>query len=357
MTAAAYGLDGVRFAYPRSQTARPAFSLDLESLCIEPGETLALVGPNGSGKTTLLMIFAFLNAPDRGHVSFFGENPWADHESTLRARREVVFVTHHPYLFKGTVSDNMAFGLKVRGLPKEEWAGRIRESLALVELEGWEPRPTSGLSAGQIQRVALARALALRTKVLLLDEPTANIEAGLALRIEAVISEISRTRGTTVVFSTHNFSQASRLADDVLYLSEGKRVRFSHENCFSGMAETDGRRSWIEPRPGERIVFPGARTGHVMCVIDPSSIRLFAAGDSQAASGPNVFSGRVTRLEVTESDRALVRVGGGLTFRVELPLAEVEERGIFLSRPVLIKFAPEAVELVESAPQGNSHHD
>jgi tungstate transport system ATP-binding protein len=352
MSNPAYSLEGVRYAYPRIRTG---FALELETLRVDAGDVMALVGPNGAGKTTLLMLLAFLIRSTRGRAEFFGKNPWADDVRNLLARRDAVLVTHHPYLFKGTVFDNVAFGLKVRGLPEAEQRDRARRALALVELEGWEAKPASGLSAGQAQRVALARAMALRPRALLLDEPTANIEAGLGLRIEAVIREISGETGATVVFSSHNFSQASRLADEILYLSEGKRVRFSHENCFSGTAGSDGRRSWIEPRPETRIVFPGAVSGHITCVINPVDIELSSADDPGAGDGPNVFRGRVTRLETTEVDLALVRVSGDLTFKVTLPLREVEARGISLSRPVLIKFKPEAVEIIGSEPPEKHH--
>jgi len=352
MRQVAYALRDIRYVYPNSPGA---FALDLAALRVESGDILALVGPNGAGKTTLLMMLAFLLRPALGGLEFFGENPWADARRALLARRESVLVTHHPYLFKGTVFDNIAFGLKVRGIPEAEWRGRARRALDLVELGGWDAKTTGGLSAGQAQRVALARAIALEPRALLLDEPTANIEAGLALRIEAAIREISRETGATVVFSSHNFSQASRLADGILYLSEGRRVPFSHENCFSGTAESDGRQGWIEPRPGTRIVFPGRVSGHVTCVINPADIELFGADDPRAAAaGPNVFGGRVTRLETTEAESALVRVSGNLTFRVTLPLREVESRGISLSRPVLIRFKPEAVEIIGSEPPGKT---
>jgi tungstate transport system ATP-binding protein len=354
MTETAYVLDGIRYAYPGS--ASP-FCLELDSLRIGAGDMLALVGPNGAGKTTLLLVLALLVRPTRGGLSFFGENPWSGDDRVLRARRSTVLLTHHPYLFKGTVYDNVAFGLKVRGIPEKEWRARIGQALSLVELSGLEKKSAGGLSAGQAQRVALARALALKPRVLLLDEPTANIEAGLAIRVEAIVREIGHESGATVVFSTHNFSQASRLGDEVLYLSDGKRVPFSHENCFSGTVQTDGRQSWIEPRPGIRIVFKGMRKGHVTCVINPEKIRLFAADGSVAGEGPNVFRGRVTRLELTEADRALVRVSGGLTFRVTVPLPEVEAQSVSLSRPVLIRFEPEAVELIgtEPEPSENTH--
>ncbi len=342
---AAYLLEDIRFSYP---DGRGGFTFELDSLRIDSGSVLALVGPNGAGKTTLLMLLGLLARPREGRVLFFGRDAWgpsaAEHPLI---RRVSVFVTHHPYLFKGTVGDNLAFGLKVRDVPEAEWPLRMAEALALVELQGWERRPAAGLSAGQAQRVALARALAVRPKVLLLDEPTANLEAGLSLRIEAVIGETIRERGTTVVFSTHNTSQASRLAGSILYLSEGRTVPFSHENCYSGTAATDGVRSWIEPRPGIRIFFPGERRGHVTCVINPARI-LIEPGEGRAAGegGTNVFPGKVSRLEMTENGRVLARIAGDLTFRAVLTLAEAEEKRIALSRPVLVRFEPRDVELI-----------
>jgi tungstate transport system ATP-binding protein len=345
MSAPVYRLQSVGYAY---LAAPSAFSLELDSLEVDPGQILALVGPNGAGKTTLLMLLAFLLRPVGGRLIFQGRDPWATDEGAALARRDAVLLAHHPYLFKGTIADNVAFGLKLRKLPEAETAARVADALALVELDGRGRQPVSGLSAGQAQRVAIARALALRPRVLLLDEPTANLDAALGLRMEAVLREIGREWGTTVVFSTHNFSQASRLADSILYLSEGRRVEFSHENCFSGTASTDGRMSWIEPKPGVRIIFPGEAKGHVTCVIDPAAIRVVAAGAGPAAvpAGPNVFRGRVTRMETTDAGTALLRVSGDLVFRASLPVPEVEAGRISLSREVLLTFEPGSVRIV-----------
>ena len=348
MSGPVYRLDGVGYAYAPSPAA---FTLDIDSLAVPEGGILALVGPNGSGKTTLLMLLALLLRPGRGRLEFAGRDPWATDDGPGLARRGAVLLTHHPYLFKGTVADNVAFGLKLRKLPDGEIGGRVREALAFVELDGWQTKPVSGLSAGQAQRVAVARALALRPRALLLDEPTANLDAALGLRMEAVLREAGREWGTTVVFSTHNFSQASRLADAILYLSDGRRVEFSHENCFSGKASTDGRTSWIEPKPGVRIVFPGKEVGHVTCVIDPSAIRLRPAGERTIVpEGPDVFRGRVSRLETTGPETALVRVSGDLVFRVTLPVRDLEAGSISLSREVLLTFEPNSVRIVGERP-------
>ncbi|MEN6561182.1 MAG: ATP-binding cassette domain-containing protein [Acidobacteriota bacterium] len=343
-----YRLEDVAYAYP-SGPGRAAFSLEIDRLEIPEGEILALVGPNGAGKTTLLLLLAFLVRPARGRLEFRGLAPWAASDGAGAARRDAVLVSHHPYLFKGTVADNVAFGLRLRRLPEAETAARRSEALSLVELDGWERKPVSGLSAGQAQRVALARALALRPRALLLDEPTANLDASLGLRMEAVLRDAGRAWGTTAVLSTHDFSQASRLADRILYLSEGRRVEFSHENCFSGTAATDGRTSWIEIKPGLRIVFAGRAQGRVTCVIDPAAIRVTAAGDGGAAA-PNVFRGRVSRLETTDAATALVRISGEAVFRAAVPLAEIERDGISLSRDVLLTFDPASVRVFGERP-------
>ncbi len=350
MERAAYSFKDVRFSYPGRDSS---FAIEIDDLDIRTGDIAALVGPNGAGKTTLLMILAFLLRPDRGKIEFEGADPWLDAEAIIQARRRAVLVTHHPFLFKGTVGDNLVFGLKIRGEPEPGWTSLVAEALSFVELEGLESTGISTLSAGQAQRVALARAMVLRPRVLLLDEPTANIESGLSSRIEAVIREFSRVKGTTVVLSTHNYSQASRLADKVIFLSSGRRVRFSHENCFSGVAETDGQQSWIEPKPGVRIFFSGAHRGHLTCLINPDSIQILPAEKRDPGQTPNLVAGRVTRLETTEEDMALVRVAGDLVFRATVPLGELRRLGISLSQNVLLRFSPDAVEVARGRAGGS----
>jgi len=343
MAGEVYRFEDVHFAYPAS-TSR--FALEIDSLRVGGGETLALVGPNGAGKSTLLMILAFLARPGGGRLAYRDMNPWASEAELVAARREAVLVTHHPYLFRGTVGENLAFGLKLRKVPEADWPKRIGAALDLVEFQGRESVNVHTLSAGQAQRVALARAIVLGPKVLLLDEPTATLDAALGLRIEAVLRELGREAETTIVFATHDFSQATRLADEVLYLSEGRRVEYSHLNCFSGAASTDGRTSWIEPKPGVRIVFPGERTGHVTCVIDPASISIRPADDGRAPRpAPNVFGGKITRMDLIGPASALLRVSGDLIFRITVPIREVEAHGLSLSKAVLLEFKPESVEV------------
>jgi tungstate transport system ATP-binding protein len=349
MAGPVFRLAGVRYAYPGKPA--PSLALEIADLEIREGEVLALTGPNGAGKTTLLNLLALLIRPGGGRLEFLGRDPWTSEESAARARRATVLLTHHPYLFKGTIGDNVAFGLKVRKLAAAEVRERVKQALALVELDGWQARSAYGLSAGQAQRVALARVLALRPRALLLDEPTANLDAGLGLRMESVLREAGRTWGGAVVFSSHDFSQATRLGDSILYLSGGRRVEFGHENCFSGAAGTNGRMSWIEPRPGLRITFAGRFEGHVTCLIDPAAIGLSAAPKNPAVPpGPNVFRGRISRMETTGEGLALVRVSGDLVLRVIVPLPDLEAADVSLSDEVLLTFEPGSVRVAGARP-------
>jgi len=339
-SARAYKLEQLRFQYPGS-----GFVLHADDLEIESGKIIALVGPNGSGKTTMLMLMGLLLKPSAGTMEFLGQNPWADGR-LLDMRRKLALVTHYPYLFRGTIYDNLVFGLKVRGMDRAGFGALVRETLSMVELEDFAQTPVSALSAGQVQRVALARAMILKPKVLLLDEPTANIDAGMSQRMEAVITELNSRYQTTIIFSTHNFSQAFRLADKVLHFSDGKQVNYSHENFFSGKAETDGKLSWIEPKPGARIVFSGEYNSHITCIITPEKIKVFSENEAQRMSGPNLFSGTVIRLELVENNQALVRVSGELNFRLKLSIQEIEQKKIAISRKILLRFPPEAVEVL-----------
>ena len=220
MSDSVFRLDDVGYAYPG---AASSFSLELESLRVRPGEILALVGPNGAGKTTLLMLLAFLARPGRGRLEFLDGDPWASEDSAVRARRDAVLATHHPYLFKGTVADNLSFGLKLRKVPEAERPERLRSALALVELEGWENKSISGLSAGQAQRVALARALSTEPRLLLGDEVTGNLDRATGREMLNLVRAQVAGRGLTAIVVTHDAS-VSDWADRALELQDGHLV-------------------------------------------------------------------------------------------------------------------------------------
>jgi len=342
MKKSVYFIENMAFSYKENH-----FELSVEKLEIEPGTIVSMLGPNGSGKTTLLLLLGLIFPPQQGQIKVYGENPWTSREKVLKMRRELVLVPYPSYLFKGSVFNNLCFGLKIRGVPEKEWKNRVSEVLEMVDLSGFEKIPASELSSGEAQRLALARALIIKPRVLLFDEPTASVDSNRVSTIEGLITEVNQKQGTTIIFSTHNFSQGFRLADRVIYLSNGKITEYGHENYFSGKAETDGKISWLEPKKGVKIFFPGVYQGRITCAIKPNQIELLPYEQKEMISGLNLFFGRVTRLEMADNDIALIRVSGTLNFRVNLRIEDLAIKKISLSSEILVRFAPEVVEVIK----------
>lgn len=181
------------------------------NLEVNRGEILTIIGPNGSGKSTLLRIMALLDRPASGEIIYYGEK--IDALNAAKYRREITMVFQKPLLFNTTVFENVAYGLRLRGLEKTELTKRVENALNSVMLNGFGPRMAKKISGGEQQRVVLARALALEPKLLLLDEPTANLDPANTTIIEKIIKKL---RGkTSVVVATHNIFQARRLSDRV----------------------------------------------------------------------------------------------------------------------------------------------
>ena len=196
--------------------------LEIERLELVSGTITGLVGPNGSGKSTLLKLLGFVERPSGGKVLFDGR-PTLPFDNAVRSR--VTLLTQEPYLLKRTVFNNVAYGLKVRG-DRGDWSPVVNEALLKVGLDPFRfaRRQWNELSGGEAQRVALAARLALKPKVLLLDEPTASVDAASSELIR-IASLAARTEwGAAVVIASHDRQWLSDVCDDVLHLSDGKIV-------------------------------------------------------------------------------------------------------------------------------------
>ncbi len=218
----AYTLQQVRKVYGQRQV------LAIEELHIHHGEIFCLVGPNGAGKSTLLRLLNFIEPPTSGQIFFDGQ-PVNGH-TPLSLRRRVTTVFQRPILLSGTVEQNVAYGLRLRGVPDAlAKAHAVLERVGLAELARVAAKTLSG---GEAQRVALARAIVLEPEVLLLDEPTANLDPYNGALIEQIIAELNRERGTTLVLVTHNIFQAKRLAHRVALLLGGECVEVAPAERF-----------------------------------------------------------------------------------------------------------------------------
>jgi putative spermidine/putrescine transport system ATP-binding protein len=194
-------------------------ALDDVSMSIKQGEFMTLLGPSGCGKTTLLNLAAGFLSPDRGEILVAGERM----NDVPTYQREIGMMFQNYALFPHmNVAGNVAYGLKVRGVPKRERDRRVEAVLALVRLTGFEDRTPRQLSGGQQQRVALARALVINPTVLLLDEPFSALDKNLRASMQVELREIQRKLNVTTIFVTHDQGEALSLSDRVAVMSEGR---------------------------------------------------------------------------------------------------------------------------------------
>jgi iron(III) transport system ATP-binding protein len=309
------------------------------SLVVPEGEFTTLLGPSGCGKTTLLRLVAGFLRPDTGEIRIRGERV----NELPPQRRSTVIVFQDYALFPHlSVFENVAYGLRRRGLRGAELARRVREMLAFLHLESYETASPLTLSGGQQQRVALARALVVEPDVLLLDEPLSNLDAKLRVRVRTELKEIQQTLGKTTLLVTHDQEEALSVSDRVAVMEGGRlrqvgtpldvyaRPADGFVADFVGVANflpatiravaADGvvLDSPLGPlRAEHRGAFAaGAR---VMVVLRPSSLHLSSTpgpGRLPAVLRTASFLGAVRRCDVVVGDRRLI---------VDVPLAEGTE--------------------------------
>lgn len=194
-------------------------ALDGISFDIKKGEFVTVLGPSGCGKTTLLRIIAGLEKPDEGSVWLDGQ----DLSGLAPEHRDVNTVFQNYALFPHmTVQDNVAYGLKMKKMPKAEIIKRVEKALELVELSGYGNRKPNQLSGGQRQRVAMARAIILRPKVLLLDEPLGALDYKLRLSMQHELKKMQKKIGTTFIYITHDQEEALNMSDRIVVMSKGR---------------------------------------------------------------------------------------------------------------------------------------
>jgi tungstate transport system ATP-binding protein len=193
--------------------------LSVPHLDIAAGECLGVIGPSGAGKSTLLRILAMLDHPTSGTIIYAGQA--LNGSTTIDTRREITMVFQRAALLDQTVCENVEYGLRIRGIEAPE---RVQSMLEMLGIDHLATHPALSLSGGEMQRAAVARALVIRPRVLLLDEPTANLDPDNVSILERAISSAVEDLGTTVVIVSHNLHQVRRLATSVAGIMDGELI-------------------------------------------------------------------------------------------------------------------------------------
>jgi tungstate transport system ATP-binding protein len=274
-------------------------ALDIDSFSIQPGTITGIIGPNGSGKSTLLKMLAFIDKPGKGTVLFKGEpaQPFANH-----VRFQVTLLTQEPYLMKRSVYKNISYGLELRG-NIQDLPNRVHDALALVGLSGndFSHRKWYELSGGEAQRVALAARLILKPEVLLLDEPTASIDAASAQIIKDTALLARNKWGTTLIIASHDWEWLYDICEHVVHLFRGRIFGSGRQNFIFGPWTQPTSGKWAKAlQDGQSFEVPRPPSEDAIAIINPENIRL--AKDKKAC----MIQGIVTRLVLEKHTQEII---------------------------------------------------
>ncbi len=334
-----YSLRGVTKSFEDIEALR-GIDLDIGD------ELLGIIGYSGVGKTTLLKILAGLENPTMGTLKYNDTRITNENLSFLRKNATMIFQT--PLFLRGDVFTNIAYGLRIRKTPENIIKERVEHALETVRLPGLAHRDTRELSGGEQQRVALARALVLDPKVLLLDEPTSNLDPSNVSIINDVLREESDNR--VIVIATHDLPQVSRLTDRVLFLKDGviseegapeqmeAITRFT-ENIFTGISRHVEGVSIIKV-DDIALRFTELVTGRVSIHVRPQDIIL--SKDWIETSARNQFRGPIVGVE-EKNGIVMISIDVGVIFRAQITRRSYNEMELSLGKEINISFKASSV--------------
>jgi tungstate transport system ATP-binding protein len=322
--------------------------LKIPHLSIEKNRIYALLGPNGAGKTTLLNILGFLDAPTSGMIRYRSD-PVAHTETALQAlRRQVVVVHQHPILFTTSVFKNIEFGLKIRNISSKNRTRIIEEALDLVGMRAFAQSKAHRLSGGETQRVALARALALSPEVFLCDEPTASVDAENQAIIINLLRQINATQKISIIFTTHDRTQAAGIAHQTLVLDHGQLIHTGYDNIFSAVIGRDSQGKMVyHLTPTVSLLAGPEETGpagrRVRIFIDPFKIKLCPGAEAQKASGKTVLQGQVRQV-MLENGTIRIMMDSDIWITVMLSPEKYRKYGLLVGDVIHYTISPEAIQ-------------
>jgi tungstate transport system ATP-binding protein len=318
--------------------------LDLPHLSVEEGRIVGLLGPNGAGKTTLLEIFAFLSGPTSGEVWFQGKKVAYENNRLRDLRRRVVIVQQHPIMFSVTVEKNLEFPLNIRKVPKQRQEEVIDELLDLVGMWEFKHARAHNLSGGETQRIAIARALACSPQVILFDEPTASVDVENQIAIERIVREINQDKGISVIFTSHDMNQAARLADEIVFLFEGRLAQSTYENIFSGqILPGENGDPYCLVQNKLKLGITKGKMGPVRIAINPKAIQVCQAAEDPPPA--NSFKGRLVQL-TDEKNKVRALVDVGLPLCVLISKEDLAAMSLGMGSTVWLTCPPDSIEII-----------
>jgi len=338
MTHPAYRITDLEHRYNRPPV------LSIEELLIQPASITGLIGPNGSGKTTFLKLLAFIESPTTGRIAYRGTplQPFAD----VVCRDRITLLTQEPYLLKRSVADNIAYGLKIRG-ETEQLGDRIAQALSWVGLEAgaFLKRPWYELSGGEAQRVALAARLVLKPRVLLLDEPTANVDADSAWLIKDASLKARNQWGTTLVIASHDWHWLYEICDGVLHFFAGRVFQTRMMSFIAGPWDpVDGNRVVKKMADGQIIQAEQPPQAGALALVASDTIQISRL-PAEPSGDVNAVRGTLTRLLLEKSTGLLIVtvVAGRSTFTTKVERSKIEADQLVPGRQVAVLFDTAAV--------------
>lgn len=335
------------------------------NLRVEQGEVFALIGPTGAGKTTLLRIIDLIDTPASGKVLLNGTDVTMSDKARLEARRRMAFVLQKPIVFNTSVYENIAYGLRWRGMSSRHIRSKVSDILELVRLSDYKHRNARTLSGGEVQRVAIARAIATEPELLLLDEPTANLDPISTAKIEQLITSVTHHYDTTIIMATHDMSQGQRLADRVGVLLNGEILQTGDwrnvfnsprnkeiadfvgvENIIDGVI-VSSENNVVAIDTGGNVIeaISDYPVGKEVCAcIRPEDITL--ALSKVSSSARNSFSGKVTQV-VLLGPLSRIEIDCGFSLVALVTKRSAEELKLARTKAVYATFKATAVHVLE----------
>jgi tungstate transport system ATP-binding protein len=339
--------------------------LNVPSFLIQKGEILSMIGPNGAGKTTLLQTLSYLLKPFRGEIYFKGEKVKSNH-SVFEYRRKLAMVFQEPLLFDTTVYDNVASGLKIRGMKRSEMSGRITEQLDRFGIGHLSDRSAKTLSGGEAQRTSLARAFALRPEILLLDEPFSSLDPPTRDSLIEDLEHILRQTRTTAIFATHDRLEALRLSNRIAVMNDGRIQQIGSpgevmnhpanefvasfvgvETILTGKVIKKNGGTFIVSISGQEIEAVGeAQIGEaVLLCIRPENVILSTRPSREATSARNVFPGRIEKV-ISLGLYQKVQLNCGFPLIAYVTHHSIENLSLQVGKEVTASFKATAIHVV-----------